>query len=214
MALPLNQPRIKLDWAETVPGLVAQFNAILAALAAPENAVYFGPPQVPNPSLSTMADLVQAVVTAQTAARGRGQGTREARDLAVKDLKNGGAMLAAWIQGVVNARPGSASAILAASGYGEKGVGKYSKPDLGVSQKQPGGPVVLDGKAAPRHARAFYGWRYMLPGETTWVMLPNTNEAHTVVTGLPALATVTFAYQITVKSVPGEWSQPVSFLVR
>ena len=52
----------------------------------------------------------------------------------------------------------------------------------------------------------------MLPGTTTWVLLPNTNVAHTEVTGLPALATVTFQYQITAKNVAGEWSQPISFL--
>ena len=54
----------------------------------------------------------------------------------------------------------------------------------------------------------------MLPGTTTWVALPNTNDARTEVTGLPALATVRrcSAYQITAKNVPGDWSQPISFL--
>jgi hypothetical protein len=53
----------------------------------------------------------------------------------------------------------------------------------------------------------------MLPGGKTYVVLPNTNDAHTEVTGLAALATVTFQYQITAKNVAGEWSQPISFLV-
>ena len=59
----------------------------------------------------------------------------------------------------VNANPGSVNAIVAASGYGEKAVGKHTKADLAASQTQPGAPVTLIGKTAPGHARAFYSWR-------------------------------------------------------
>jgi hypothetical protein len=207
-----SQPQVATDLEPTVPGLIGQTNAIVAAIGNPENAAWFGSP-APNPSLATVSGAAQNLVTTQTAAANRGKGTVKARNLAWRALRNYLISLAAWVQLIANNNPGKGSAVIAASGYREKVVGKRTKPDLAASQTQPGAPVLLVGKAGPKGARVFYGWRYMLPGTTTWVVLPSTNDAHTEVTGLPALATVTFQYQITAKNVAGEWSQSISFLV-
>jgi hypothetical protein len=206
-----HQPQVAEKLEPTVPGLIQQGNAVVAAIGNPENAAWFENP-APNPSLATVSGAVQNLVTTQSAAVNRGKGTVKTRNLAWRALRNYLIALAAWVQLVANSNPGKGSAVIAASGYREKVVGKRTKPDLGASQAQPGAPVLLRGKAG-KDRRSFYGWRYMLPGTTTWVVLPNTNVAHTEVTGLPALAMVTFQYQITAKNVAGEWSQPIGFLV-
>ena len=43
--------------------------------------------------------------------------------------------------------------------------------------------------------------------------MQGTNVAHTVIGGLPALATASFQVRLTMKNVPGEWSQVVTFFV-
>ena len=206
-----HQPQVSPKLEPTVPGLIEQANAVVAAVGNPENAAWFGNP-APDPSLATVSGAVENLVTTQSAAVNRGKGTVKARNLAWRALRNHLIDLAAWVQLIANSNPGKGSAVIAASGYRERVVGKRDKPNLAASQTQPGAVVLLVGKAA-KSPRVFYGWRYMLPGTTTWVVLPNTNVAHTEVTGLPALAMVTFQYQITAKNVASEWSQPISFLV-
>ena len=85
---------------------------------------------------------------------------------------------------------------------------------LAATQAQAGAPVVLTAKAAPKGVKAFYGWRYTVDGGKTFVQVPPTNDAHTVIPNLPPLVTVGFQVQMTIKNVPGEWSQMVTLLVR
>jgi hypothetical protein len=75
------------------------------------------------------------------------------------------------------------------------------------------GSVLAVAKAAPNGARVFYDWRYSTNGGTSWTQVQGTNVAHTVISGLPALATASFQVRLTMKNVPGEWSQVVTFFV-
>ena len=208
------QPQVSTKLEPTVAGLIQQTNAIVANVENPENAAWFANPPnpAPNPPLPTITAAAANLATTQAAANNGGKGTVKARNLAWRALRNYLIQLSAWVQVIANSYPGKGSAVIAASGYHEKGVAKRNKPSLAASQAQAGAPVLLVAKAG-KGPRVFYGWRYMLPGTTTWVVLPNTNDAHTEVTGLPALATVTFQYQMTAKNVAGEWSQPIGFLV-
>ncbi len=72
--------------------------------------------------------------------------------------------------------------------------------------------VHVIAKAADR--RASYEWQYSLDGGKTWVDVPNTLQAKTTITGLPAATVVLFRYRPTTKAGMGDWSAPASILVK
>jgi hypothetical protein len=79
-------------------------------------------------------------------------------------------------------------------------------------------PGVVSGSAklvAPSAgARAFYEWQYSVDGGKTWVAAPGTMQAKTSVPGLTPGASVQFRYRPATKSGEGDWSQPVTLIVK
>ena len=61
--------------------------------------------------------------------------------------------------------------------------------------------------------RAGYEWAYSTDGKRTWVSLPFTVKASTIVYGLEPGATVYFRYRPVTKNGVGDWSDPVSIIV-
>jgi hypothetical protein len=74
------------------------------------------------------------------------------------------------------------------------------------------GSVQLITHAVDR--RASYEWQCCTDGGKTWVLLPVTLQAKTVVLGMTPGATVSFRYRPVTKAGEGDWSQPTSLLVR
>jgi hypothetical protein len=74
------------------------------------------------------------------------------------------------------------------------------------------GSVKLVAASAAR--RASYEWQYSTDGGKTWVAVPSTLRAQTSVSGLTAGATVSFRYQSLTKAGEGDWSQPISVIVK
>jgi len=62
--------------------------------------------------------------------------------------------------------------------------------------------------------RASYEWQYSTDGGKTWVELPPTLQAKTSLTGLTAGSTAQFRYRAVIKAGAGDWSPPLSFLVK
>jgi len=62
--------------------------------------------------------------------------------------------------------------------------------------------------------RAAYDWQYSTDGGKTWIDLPTTLQAKTSASGLAAASTVTARYRVATKTGEGDWSQPLSFLVK
>jgi hypothetical protein len=64
-------------------------------------------------------------------------------------------------------------------------------------------------------AVASYAWEYSLDGGKTWVAAPITTQGRTTIAGLPSGTTVQFRYlAVTPKGGQGNWSQPLSLLVK
>ena len=122
-------------------------------------------------------------------------------------------LLAAWVASIAQANPGESAAIIQAAGFSPKQAAKHDKAALAISQGSLSGSVSAVAKAGPRGARVFYDWRYSTNGGTWWTQVQGTNVAHTVISGLPALAYASFQVRLTMKNVPGEWSQVVTFFV-
>ena len=62
--------------------------------------------------------------------------------------------------------------------------------------------------------RASYEWQYSVDGGKTWVAALATLQAKTTVTGLTSGTTVEFRYLAVTRTGQGDWSAPVSLLVR
>jgi hypothetical protein len=71
---------------------------------------------------------------------------------------------------------------------------------------------LLVGRADARKNRVF-NWEWSGDGGETWNSLPSTPVASTDVTGLALLRTYSFRVSVTIRKVPGAWSQAVSVLV-
>jgi hypothetical protein len=69
---------------------------------------------------------------------------------------------------------------------------------------------ALVGKTA---AMCTFNWEYSLDGQKTWVAVLGTPMPATTITGLPALATVSFRVSVTMKKETGAYCQPVSTIV-
>jgi hypothetical protein len=78
------------------------------------------------------------------------------------------------------------------------------------------GPVSGAAKLVTASAghRSSYEWQYSIDGGKTWVAAPATLQAKTSVAGLTPGSTVQFRYLAVTKTGQGDWSQPVSLLVK
>jgi hypothetical protein len=199
--------------ARSVPGLMTQCDAIVAGIGDPDNAQWFGAPNAPNPSLPTVVAARQALGTAQVPAIARTRGAAELRNTKAAELRRLLKLLAAWVASIAAANPGESAAIIQAAGFSPKQASKHDKAALAIAQGSVSGTVSAKAKAGPKHARVFYDWRYSTNGGTSWTQVQGTNVASTVISGLPALATASFQVRLTMKSVPGAWSQVVTFFV-
>jgi hypothetical protein len=71
----------------------------------------------------------------------------------------------------------------------------------------------VDGIPGYRGIRVYYEWLMSTDDGATWVALPGTNSADTVVEGLPHGKDVRFRHRTTVKDVTTAWSRTITALV-
>jgi hypothetical protein len=199
--------------ARSVPGLLTQTDAIVAGVGNPNNAQWFGAPNASSPSLATIVAARQAVAAAQTPALARTKCAAELRNARATTLRGLLMLLAAWVASIAAANPAESAAIIQAAGFSPRQAKKHDKAALAIKQGSASGTVLAVAKAARNGVRAFYDWRYSTNGGASWIQVQGTNVARTVIGGLPALATASFQVRVTMKNVPGEWSQVVTFFV-
>jgi hypothetical protein len=173
----------------------------------------------PNPALTVFNNQIVITDKAHVAVGGGGKGLAAARDVQIGILWGMMGSELGYIQSVANAgSPDLAIQTLKQGGVEIAGVGARNKPVLGVSQSQPGAPVVLDANATVLlgvnlQRKHFFNWEYTLDGKT-FVTLPSTPGATTTVSGLTALTTVGFRVSATIsKNGTTPWSPLVDFLV-
>lgn len=208
MSSSTHVPQLKLALEVKILALIAQALRIVAAMT--KNVAIF---PTPNPTLSAISDAIVALEQAQTLALTRAAGAVTARALKETALRNLLKLLGAYVQSVANNSPSEAANIFAAAGWTEKTIGKHVKLPLAVTQGAMG-TAHLVATAAPKHQKAFYGWRYTTDGGKSYVTAPGTNDAKTVITGLPPGVLVGFQYNMTIKNVTGEWSQTVTLTMK
>jgi hypothetical protein len=207
MSATAHNPIVTAAFEKSYPKLISQGYTILSSMGA-SLALYT---TAPSPTLASILTLLQALETQQAITAGKAKGTAELRNLKAKAYKSAVKLLVAWIQSQCDANPAEAMAMITASGFKAKAVGKHDKPVFEAKLGKATTEVTLWAKAGPKGC--FYDWRYSLDGKT-WISVQSTNDANTMIPGLPVLATVSFQYRYTHKNTPTAWSQIVTILVQ
>jgi hypothetical protein len=174
----------------------------------------------PNPALTVFSNQIAATDKAQVAAAQGGKGMAAARDVQLGLLMGMMGSELVSIQSVADAgNPDEAVQTLQAGGVEVVTVGQHNKPVLKVTQGTTPGSVVLEANATTilgedLRRKHFFMWGYTTDGKT-FIALPPTPEASTLVSGLTSLTTVGFRVSATTpNNVTTEWSAIVNFLVR
>jgi len=201
---------VSLDLAGPVPALIIQCDGILARVGDPANAGWFNNP---NPPLQTITAALLDLSNAQKACAMRTKGAAQVRNNKEKIVRNLMKGLGMFVQTAANNNPDVGDAVIHAGGMNVKAKSVRSKAELALAQGPTPGTLLAEAKAGPKGKRVFYDWRYSTNGGQAWTQVQGTNDAHTIISGLTPVTTVSVQVRLTMKNVPGDWSPPVSFVV-
>ncbi len=197
---------VSLDLPKKVPALISYATSVVTAMA--------GNPSFPTPAptLAAITAAITALQTAESAAIARTKGAVTARNDKKAALVALLQELKAYIQKTGDADADNSAALIQSAGVSVKKTA-VRKPRVFNAVQGPasGTAKLVTGSAG---LRASYEWQYSVDGGKTWVAVPATLQAKTSVTGLTAGATVQFRYLAVTKAGQGDWSAPVSLLVK
>jgi hypothetical protein len=189
-----------------IPDLIKYGQGILAAMT---NNIYF---PNPNPVLVAFADTLTKLDAAETTSKTRAKGTIAARNAAKVVFIGAFHALKAQVQGVADADPEKAEAIITSTTMSVKKTAIRVKVPFAAKYGPISGTVRLVAKAAA--ARASYDWEWSGDGGKTWTSVPSTLQAKVTILALPVATNVLFRYRVVTKAGEGDWSQPISLLVK
>jgi hypothetical protein len=173
-----------------------------------------GNPAFPNPTppLAEVTSAINALSAAETTALARTKGavlTRNAERATLVTLLH---TLKAYVQTTADASPDNGAAIITSAGMAVRKTAVRPPRSFQATVGAVSGSAKVVVPAAAH--RACYDREYSTDGGKTWVPGPTTLTAKATITGLPAGTTVQFRYRAVTKLGEGDWSQPVSLLVK
>lgn len=195
-----------LKLPNVVAALIAYAQAIVTAMT--------NNPRVPSPvpALAVVAAAIAALQSAQSSALARTKGAVTARNDKKAALVALLQRLRMYVQTVADADLENSAAIIQSAGIAVKKAAARRPRVFEAVQGAVSGTVKLVTASAGK--RASYDWEYSTDGGKTWLLLPSTMQAKTSVSGLTPGATVQFRYRALTRTGEGDWSQPLSFLVK
>jgi hypothetical protein len=206
MTISQHRIQVALNLPDSVPALVIAARVIIEAMTG--NPVF----PAPVPALAKVASAVEALNEAQVAVLTRARGTAALRDSRLRVLVSLLRRLGAYVQGVADDDPERAVSIIESAGMSVKKKGSASKAPLAVTQGKRSGTAQLAARSAGD--RASYEWQYSADGGKTWLPIPRTNQAKTLVTGLPVGTKCLFRLRVLTAKLATNWTDPVPLLVK
>jgi hypothetical protein len=201
MTVSMHKTLAALKLPTQVPALVVVADAIVLAMT--DNAAF----PAPTPPLAEVTAALAELHVAEVATRTRTRGTVALRNEKRAVLIGLLVRLKAYVQGVAEADPERAPALIESAGL-------HVKPSVAPAKRpfeaKPGavtGSVRLVVRSAGD--RASYQWAWSTDGGATWHPAPATLQSRTVLTGLPSGATCSCRYRPVTKGGEGDWSEPV-----
>ncbi len=197
---------VSLALPKTVPALISYAEQVVKAMT---NNPSF---PTPAPTLAVISQAIDDLQAAEAAALSRTKGAVQARNdkrtALVKLLET----LKTYVQNVADTNNETAPTVIKSAGLAVRKSPTRRPHVFAVQEGSISGSVKLSTPSAG--ARSSYLWQYSADGGKTWVDVPGTVQAKTTVAGLPAGTTVQFRYRAITKTGQGDWSAPVSFLVK
>jgi hypothetical protein len=165
--------------------------------------------------LGRLVQDTDALDRVQAAAANRGRDDTAHRDAELVELKKSFRAVGAAVQDLCDEAPDveHAAAIAAAAGFGGKAQANYRKPDFYAKALGDGRVQLFAKVPGYRGNRVYYEWIMSTDGGATWVVLPGTNDADTIIEGLPSGMEVRFRHRTTVKNLVTDWSRIVKAIV-
>jgi hypothetical protein len=190
---------------QSVAALIVRAQAIVDAMTVNKSTF-----PSPIPAMAQVQSDIDALTSAQTAFRnhtGTVTDREEKRKALVADLH----ALAGYVQQVASANPAQAATIASdASMSVRKAPAPHHKAPLAVKQPVSGTLHVI--AKATKGARTNL-WQYSIDGGTTWIDLPPTTQANTMIHNLKPGLTVTLRQRIVTKVGVGDWGQSITAIV-
>jgi hypothetical protein len=166
----------------------------------------------PDPTLAAVNAAIADLETAQTEAQSRTKGAVETRNQKRAVLEALILRLKVFVQKVADADREHAPAIIQSAAMNVRKVAGRKKRTFGAKQGNVSGSVGLETASAGH--RAYYEWEVSADGGKTWQLASSTTQTKTTVTGLQPGATYSFRCRPVTKVGAGDWTQPVSWIVR
>ncbi|MGH7294973.1 MAG: hypothetical protein ACRELB_08570 [Polyangiaceae bacterium] len=167
----------------------------------------------PTPTVAALQAAVDDLHAAETAALSRATGAVTVRNDKRTVLVGLFQELRGYVQGVANATPENAAAIIESAGFAVRRIAPHGKRAFTATQGALSGEARIT--AVNAGPRAAYDWQYSVDGGKTWVEVPSTTQGRTTISGLPAGTTAQFRYRaVTPKGGQGDWSPAVALLVK
>jgi hypothetical protein len=196
--------------ALSLPTRVADF-IVRAQLIHDTMAANAGTVPSPTPPLAVLQTHITTLVTREAAAQARTAGTVTDRNTAWKVVRVDLASERAYVETLVNADPENASTIAQDAGMALRKVGTRNKPLLAAKPGPTSGAVHVVAKATA--GAVANEWQYSVDGGKTYVDLPTTSGAATLVQNLTPGVTVLFRQRPVTRKGVGDWSVPVPLVV-
>jgi hypothetical protein len=165
----------------------------------------------PRPTLRTVLLAIEALAAAEAATHGGGEEQTSIRDRKHVELKSLLEQLLAYVQSIADANAEHALSIIEGAGMYVKKSRAAGRLGLRVKDGRVSGEV--DAITDQAGDRASYEWAISVDECVTWVPRAVTTKARTTFTALPLGARVWVRYCAIVKSVTGDWCEPVSIIV-
>ena len=197
---------VTLKLPRQVPVLISLAKAIVQAFTG--NASL----PTPDPTLAVVTAAITDLENAQIASQSRTKGTVATRDQKRAVLVALLLRLKVYLQKMADTDREHAPAIIQSAGMGVKRVTARRARTFGTKQGKVSGSVELETARAGKYA--FYEWEVSADGGKTWQLASSTTQSRTAVTGLQPGSTYSFRSRPVTKTGPGDWTQPVSWIVR
>ena len=202
----IRRSTVTLQLPKSVPALILYAQGIVTRMT--------GNTSFPNPtpSLTTVTAAIDALQTAEAAALSRIKGAAAARNEKRATLVAVLQQLRANIQSHADTDPANAASIIQSAGVAvRKSPTRHARAFAAKPGKVSGTATIIAATAA---RRASYEWQYSTDSGKSWVTAPPTLQAKTAISGLRPGVTVQFKYRPVTRTGGGDWSEPVSLLVR
>jgi hypothetical protein len=203
---PVHRSLAILKLSRSVPALISEAKAMVQAMTGNPNF------PTPEPPLPTVTAGISALEVAQNAAQSRAHGAVVARDEKRTALVALLEQVRGYIQKTADTNYETSSSVIQSAGVNVRKQVVRPKRTFAIKEGAVSGTVKVTANVAAR--RASYDWQNSLDGGKTWNTMPSSLQASTTLTGLAPGSTVSFRYRAVTKAGVGDWSQPISILVK